>query len=1252
MLPLTKNRIIYSILGLLLCLVGNDGFGQNQANNWYFSPDYAGVSFNTGNPVTLLNSAMHFYSDGGSACVSDTNGNILFYTEGETIWNRNHQIMLNGSGLEGDNSASQPALIVQKPGSSNLYYLFTIGSRYKEYGLAYNVIDISADGGNGAVIEKNRRVTASVWARDKLTAIKHKNGTGYWIITKDKINGNFHTYLLSSTGLNQTPIVSNSKQIYPDNWYGPIKSSQNKKLIISCYHEDGIYSHGAFELCGFNDQTGEIVSKFNIKQGTHIMNSPTGCEISPDSKFLYVTTHGYPDGGMDNHSLVQYDLTLNDSIAFFNSCIIIDTTARPAGLQLAPDGKIYGIRYLYPQNDTLFYYLDVIHDVWKRGTACNFESYVVNLQNRKAYSNLPNFPQDLLYRFVWSGGLCAGVPFNFRHRFIPEPDSIHWDFGDPGSGAANTSSIHNPTHVFSAGGTFEVYTYVKYPNGRIEETSREVEVLPKPYPNLGPDTLVCENAAVSLTPGSGFAGYYWNGSIMPGSPTYLASGTGTYIVRVKNNFGCYNADTIQVLQRPAPALDQTNLNIAPTTCSGTTGAITGLQVIGSPPLSFQWTASGTPISDSLDLYHLGVGLYELNVTDGYGCKNTVAAYTISDAGNILIDTAAATPAFCNKPDGTLTITAVSGLGKMLRYFIKTGSDTLSQWGNGRFTALTSGTYYAWVSDSSALCRSAYSLPILVEAISAPAFASVTATAEYCGKHDGQIAISMSPGYVPQLQYFILSGTDTVSQWGNPLFNSLSGGSYRVWASDSSGCTSIYPMLVNVDKLTAPVITSVSTTPENGTASDGTITVVGSGSGLTYSLNGGLPENNGYFTGLAKGSYSVYVSNPTGCDTTFTVLVGNDSGILLSAVAGNGSACLGKVAKAPLIVSHFNNVKSFGVTLTYDKLFVTCTGYTPPLDSLAGLQVILYPATGTIRATWQGSVPLSLPDSSEMFQLVFSSQLAGNALLLWDKQAGCVFTNTVGDTLDVDYYFGSILINSPPDIALIPDAEVCEGGLLWLSPPVTGNGPLLYAWQTPTGPSNQQSIFKTATLADDGLYKLVVTDTIHCADTASWSVRVTPTPVSGFTNDTLLFDQTYTLEANPGYYRYTWSTTDSTYSILVTAEGWYKVTLTTIGGCTATDSVLMLTAFAPLTMPNAFTPNGDIQNDVFKAVTTPEKIRSYTLYIYDRWGKQVYFTNDVTQGWDGTIDGAAAPVGTYVYYVKYSNTSGVVREKRGMVVLVR
>ncbi len=1155
---------------LAFSLIFSGIYAQNRANNWYFSNDYAGVTFNSGEPITLHNSAMFFYSDGGSACISDTNGNILFYTEGETVWNRNHQVMLNGSGLEGDNSASQSALIIQKPGSQNLYYLFTIGSRYQEYGLAYNVIDINADAGNGAIITKNQRLSASVWARDKITAVKHLNGNDYWIITKERLNGNFHCYLLSASGVNSMPVVSASEQIYPTYWYGSLKCSSDSRTIISCYREAGVFSHGAFELCNFNNQNGVITSKFNIRQSNYVDFCILGSEISPDSKLLYVTTHSFPN--LNGESLLQYDLTQTDSISFLNSSIIIDTTAHTAGLQLSPDGKIYGIRYLTPQSDTGYYYLDVIHDVWKRGTACNFQSYAVNLDHRVAESNLPNFPQDLLYRFVWSGGLCAGIPFNFRHRFIPEPDSIHWDFGDPGSGAANTSTVHNPSHTFSTGGTYEVYTYVKYPNGRIEETSREVEVLPKPYPNLGPDTLVCANTNVTLTPGGGFAGYYWNGSIMPGNPTYLASDTGTYIVRVKNDLGCYNADTIQVMQRPAPALDETLLTIAPTTCGKTNGAIIGLQVLGQPPFAFQWTASGTPISDSLDIYHLGTGLYELHITDGFGCTNIAASYTISDAGILWIDTATVTPAYCGNTDGTVTITAISGLGNMLQYFIKTGNDTLSKWGGGNFTGLAMGIYYVWV-------------------------------------------------------------------------------------SDSGGCSRPYAHVLQIDALTAPEILTATSTPETGSAADGTITVNALGIDITYSLNGATPVNTGHFTGLSAGNYSIKVTNPAGCDTTFTVTVDHDSGIVLSAIAGSGFACLGKEAKTPLVVSNFKDVQSFETMLNYDKLFVTCIGYSNPLPQLAdSLEVTVFPASGKIQTRWKGTSPLTLPDSSEMVQLIFSSQLPGNALLLWDiSPAVSNFFGPGGDTLNVNYKLGTILISNPPKILPEPAQSVCEGEFLWVSATVeNGTGPLSYQWQTPTGPTNHESIFKIATLADNGLYELIVTDTVQCADTSAKMVSVFPTPVSEFptASDTLYFDERHELIAGEPTNQYLWSTGDTTNSILVTAEGWYKVTIKTPAGCQTSDSVMMLYAFVPLTMPNAFSPDGDGLNDVFRPVTLPEKISSFSMYVYDRWGKQVFFSNDISKGWDGTINGNPAQIGGYVYVVKYGNPSGVVREKRGMVMVVR
>lgn len=572
------------------------------------------------------------------------------------------------------------------------------------------------------------------------------------------------------------------------------------------------------------------------------------------------------------------------------------------------------------------------------------------------------------------------------------------------------------------------------------------------------------------------------------------------------------------------------------------------------------------------MYHLGAGLYELHVTDGFGCTNMVASYAISDAGNILIDTASVTPAYCGNNDGTLTISAVSGLGSMLHYFIKTGSDTLSQWGNGQFAGLSGGTYYVWV-------------------------------------------------------------------------------------TDSSGCSSVYAIVLQIDALNAPEIATSTSTPETGSAADGTITVNALGTGLTYSLNGATPVNTGYFTGLSAGSYSITVTNPAGCDTTFIVTVAHETGIVLSAIAGNGFACLGKEAKAPIVVSNFKDVQSFETILNYDKLFVNCIGYSNPNPQLAdSLEVSIFPTSGKIQTRWKGTTPLTLPDSTEIVQLVFSSLLPGNALLLWDiSPAISNFLGPSGDTLNVVYILGTILVSNPPKILPAPEQKVCEGGFLWVSATVqNGTGPLSYQWQTPTGTSTQESIFKTATLADNGLYNLIVTDTVQCADTSSQLVTVVPTPVSGFPtdSDTLYFDERRWLEAAQGYDTYFWNTGDTTNSILVTIEGWYKVTITTPEGCTTTDSVMMLYAFVPLTMPNAFTPDGDLLNDVFRPVTLPEKITSFSMYIYDRWGMQVFFTNDVTRGWDGNIKDNPAKIGGYVYVVKYGNPSGTEREKRGMVMLVR
>src|SRR6478736_4447809 len=102
-----------SLLALLaLLLLQNAGYAQKQGNIWYFGKQ-AGLDFNSGSPTVLTDGAM--YAIEGCATASDAAGKLLFYTNGDTVWNRNHQIMSNGIGLGACVSSTQAVVIVPWP---------------------------------------------------------------------------------------------------------------------------------------------------------------------------------------------------------------------------------------------------------------------------------------------------------------------------------------------------------------------------------------------------------------------------------------------------------------------------------------------------------------------------------------------------------------------------------------------------------------------------------------------------------------------------------------------------------------------------------------------------------------------------------------------------------------------------------------------------------------------------------------------------------------------------------------------------------------------------------------------------------------------------------------------------------------------------------------------------------------------------------------------------------------------------------
>src|SRR5690606_23970123 len=130
---------------------------QNETANWYFG-NGAGLSFNNG-VLTVLNDG-NMVAPEGCTAISDRDGNLKFYSNGETIWNSNHQVMSNGNGLSGDVNLTQNSIVVPNPTNEDIYYLFTLRTAVGNFfspGVYYSTIDFSSNP-LGVVTDKNIRI--------------------------------------------------------------------------------------------------------------------------------------------------------------------------------------------------------------------------------------------------------------------------------------------------------------------------------------------------------------------------------------------------------------------------------------------------------------------------------------------------------------------------------------------------------------------------------------------------------------------------------------------------------------------------------------------------------------------------------------------------------------------------------------------------------------------------------------------------------------------------------------------------------------------------------------------------------------------------------------------------------------------------------------------------------------------------------------------------------------------------------------
>jgi gliding motility-associated-like protein len=239
---------------------------------------------------------------------------------------------------------------------------------------------------------------------------------------------------------------------------------------------------------------------------------------------------------------------------------------------------------------------------------------------------------------------------------------------------------------------------------------------------------------------------------------------------------------------------------------------------------------------------------------------------------------------------------------------------------------------------------------------------------------------------------------------------------------------------------------------------------------------------------------------------------------------------------------------------------------------------------------------------------------------------------------------TIVVNPSPQLYLGADTTLCEGKDLVLNA-ATGTGNNSYLWQ-----DGITSGLYTVTAA--GIYTVRATAADGCSSIDSIQVSYTGVPAFNLGQDTALCPgMTFTLKPSLAFAgTYLWQDGSTQNFMLIQDTGTYS--LTTSNTCGTSKGAIHVTAgLCTLVMPNAFTPNGDGRNDVFR-VRYPFSVTHFVMAIYDRWGQQVFHSTNIDEGWDGTIHGSPAPTGTYVWFISLTDWQNKNQFQKGTVMLVR
>ena len=465
--------------------------GQGQTSNWYFG-NGAGMRFtNDGQVVALEESKLNTFE--GCATISDTSGNLLFYTDGITVYNSQHRVMSNGSGLYGDPSSTQSAIIVPKPEDPFIYYIFTVDTSAffndPDRGLNYSVVDMREDNGAGAVTAKN--VTLLKKCTEKVAAvIQNCFDRSIWVVTQGPENpespvyNTFFAFEVNSDGIDTKPVITTFPSWGVEDPRGYLKFNSLGNTLVSANYTSGLY------IFDFDLDSGKPLNPRELPiEGRN--NNAYGVEFSPNNRWLYVNASNVVTPPEETYfsTLLQFDMEDPDPA---NSATVLDERSLYRGaLQLGENGKIY--RTLA---DTYYDgrpFLGVIHEPDVAGVAANYEHEAVDLKGRIGTQGLPPFIQSFFGKTklvknpdgTTSNDLeiCEGESFILEIEAIP--DAIYsWEKDGEPINAPMENRLEVNGAVPEDGGRYSVEVTLADPMKCPILGESFIRVLAKPEPEI------------------------------------------------------------------------------------------------------------------------------------------------------------------------------------------------------------------------------------------------------------------------------------------------------------------------------------------------------------------------------------------------------------------------------------------------------------------------------------------------------------------------------------------------------------------------------------------------------------------------------------------------------------------------------------------------------------------------------------------------------------------------------------------------